>query len=353
MIGVGIVGCGNISSIYAKNLAASVVGCADLDPSKAEMLAGQFGFRSFSGVEELLASPEVGLVLNLTTPLHHFGVSAAALKAGKHVYSEKPLATNVADAGSLLELARTGGRIVGCAPDTVLGAGVQTCRRLLDDGAIGGVATGFASMLCPGHEGWHPDPAFYYQAGGGPLWDMGPYYLTTLVWLLGPIAAVTASAATPRAERTVASGPLAGETIAVETPSTLALTLEFDCGALVPFLCSFDVPEHELPHIELHGQAGALRVPDPNGFGGTPRLRGAGEWRDVPLDPGPAENARGIGVKETIRAIQAGVTPRCSGELAFHVVEAMECALSSARDGSRVRLQSRPERPRAAPGGGW
>ncbi|MGE0001264.1 MAG: Gfo/Idh/MocA family protein, partial [Fimbriimonadaceae bacterium] len=280
-------------------------------------------------------------------------VSEAALRAGKLVYVVKPLSSCLVEARALLDLADSKSLVVGCAPDTVLGAGIQTCRRLVDDGSLGEVTTGFASMLCPGHEAWHPAPAFYYNSGGGPMWDMGPYYLTALVWLLGPIAAVTASASTPRSERTVASGPKAGERVPVETPTTIAATLELVSGAVVQFLVSFDVAAHDLPHLELHGQRGALRVPDPNGFGGAPLVREASGWQPVPLDPGLNENARGIGVREMARAIERGATPRCSGEVALHIVEVMAGALDSATRGSRVTIASRPSRPAPFRGGEW
>lgn len=353
MLGVGIVGCGNISGVYASNLGGNVVGAADLDPSRAEALASRHGFRAFPDVEGLLECPDVELVLNLTTPDGHFPVSEAALLAGKHVYVEKPLGRSVAEAARLLEIAESKGLAVCAAPDTVLGAGVQTCRRLLDDGAIGTPVTGFASMLCPGHEGWHPDPAFYYLPGGGPLWDMGPYYLTALVWMLGPVASVAASTATPREERTIGSGPQAARSVPVKTPTTVATTLEFASGALVQFMASFDVAAHGLPHIELHGSLGAMRVPDPNGFGGTPELLVEGAWQAVPLDPGLSENSRGIGVAEAARAIAEGREPRCSGGLALHVVEVMEGALASAETGSRVTVCSRPSRGEPFVGGSW
>lgn len=353
MLGVGIVGCGNISSIYAANLVGDVVGAADLDAARAEALAAREGFRAFASVPELLESPHVGLVLNLTPPDGHFPVNEAALRAGKHVYVEKPLSSSLADASALLDLADSKGLVVGCAPDTVLGSGIQTCRRLMDDGSLGPVTTGFASMLCPGHEAWHPDPAFYYKAGGGPLWDMGPYYLTALVWLLGPVAAVAASASTPKSERSVATGPNAGEKVPVETPTTIATTLEFVSGAVVQFLASFDVAAHDLPHIELHGQRAALRVPDPNGFGGAPMVREAGEWQPVPLDPGLTENSRGIGVREMALAIERGAPPRCSGEVALHIVEVMAGALDSVSGGMRITIASQPTRPAPFDGGGW
>lgn len=353
---VGIIGCGTISGAYlavAQRLSAfQIVACADLIMERAQERAARYGLRACT-VEELLADPTIDLVLNLTIPKAHAEVARRALEAGKSVYNEKPLALDRAEAQGVLTLAQSKGLRVGCAPDTFLGAGLQTCRKLLDAGAIGAPVAGTAFMLCHGHENWHPDPAFYYQRGGGPLLDMGPYYLTALVSLLGPIRRVTGSARITFPERVIGSQPKAGTRIAVETPTHLAAVLDFANGAVVTLVTSFDVWAANVPVIELYGTEGTLSVPDPNGFGGQPRLwqRGDGAWKTVPLTHGFGEQSRGIGVAELIYAQGAGRPHRASGELAYHVLDAMLAVEEASISGKHIELDSTCVQPAPLPPG--
>lgn len=352
---VGIIGCGVISGIYLKNLPTfdlvDVVACADLMLERAQARATEFDVPRACLPEELLADPAVDVVVNLTIPRAHAGVALAAVDAGKSVYNEKPLAVERAAGEELLRRAAARGVLVGGAPDTFLGGGIQTCRQLIDEGAIGEPVAASAFFANHGHEHWHPDPDFYYQAGGGPLFDMGPYYLTALVSLLGPISHISASARTTFPERTISSEPRQGQIIRVETPTHVAGTLEFRSGAIGTVITSFDVWAHSLPRIEIYGSEGTLSVPDPNGFGGPVRLRQGREkeWREMPLTRGWAENSRGLGVADMAHALRSGRPNRASGALAFHVLDAMHAMLDSARERRHVTLQSSCERPAPLP----
>ena len=274
--GVGIIGCGVISAAYLKAARLfpqiEVRGLADLDLERAKARSAEFGPPART-VTELLADPAVDIVLNLTTPAAHLPVALQAIAAGKHVYGEKPLAVSTAEARRMLEAADAAGVRVGCAPDTFLGGGHQSARRLLDDGAIGTPVGGTAFLMLAGHERWHPDPDFYYaRAGGGPMFDMGPYYLTDLVQLLGPVAEVVAFGTVGRARRVIAKGPRAGSEIAVDCTSHVAGLLRFEQGAIVQIATSFEVWAHKHTPIELYGTEGSLAVPDPNRFGGEVEL---------------------------------------------------------------------------------
>jgi len=300
-------------------------------------------------VEEFFVREEVEVVVNLTIPAAHARVSLTALGAGKSVDNEKPLAAERDDGKLVLDAARAKGLRVGCAPDTFMGAGLQTCRELIDAGAIGEPVGASAQMLCPGHEGWHPDPAFYYQAGGGPMFDMGPYYLTALVHLLGPVRRVTGSGRITFAERTITSAPKRGEKITVETPTHVAGVMDFASGAVGTIVTSFDVWGVGRSSIEVYGTEGTLGVPDPNGFGGPVRVRKAGDktWREVAITRPYAESFRGMGVAELASAMRDGRPHRASGELAFHVLEVMHGLLAASREGRHVEIASRCERPAA------
>ncbi len=275
---IGIIGTGNISPVYmsvCKSMAGlDLVACAGLNLEKARRVAEQYGIARACRVEDLLADADIQIVVNLTPPAVHAGVALAALSAGKSVYNEKPLALRREDARKMLEMADSRNLRIGCAPDTFLGAGLQTCRKLIDEGAIGFPVAATAFMLCHGHEGWHPDPEFYYQVGGGPMFDMGPYYLTALVSLLGPVARVSGSARASFPERTIGSAPKRGQKIKVEVPTHVTGLLDFANGAVATMITSFDVWGHTLPHLEIYGSEGTLSVPDPNTFGGPVRL-----WR--------------------------------------------------------------------------
>ena len=308
-----------------------------------------------------LAPLEIDLILNLTLPAVHFDVSMSALSAGKHVFTEKPLATSVVQGQRLLDEARRRGLTIGSAPDTFLGAAGRRARRLLDEGAIGRVVAGTAFMMGRGMEHWHPNPQFYYQPGGGPVFDMGPYYLTMLVTLLGPVTNVMASARTGQAERLItAAGPFQNTTFPVRTSTTLLSLLEFSSGTVVTFAASWDVFRHSNAPIELHGTEGSLRLPDPDTFGGTVALSRRGEdWVDMPSEDAPygarnwpydapdRANYRMLGVADLARSLQTGAAPRVSGALAFHVLDIMESILRSAETRSPVRVSSTLERPAA------
>lgn len=351
---VGVIGCGNISTIYFKVMPTfetlHVVACADMVAARAREQAEAFGIQALS-VDDLLAHSDIDIVVNLTIPAAHAEVARAALLAGKGVYNEKPLALTYAEGRALLDLAQSRGLLIGGAPDTFLGAGLQTCRRLLDDGVVGEPVAATAFMLGHGPEAWHPDPAFFYVPGGGPLFDMGPYYLTALVSLMGPIRAVSAAARASFATRVVGSGPRQGEVIPVETPTHIAATLEFASGAIGTLITSFDVWGHSLPRLELYGTTGSLRGPDPNTFGGPVAVRAASEtdWREMPLVPGYATNSRGLGVADMARCLREGGTPRADGTLTLHVLEVMERTLEAARDGRRLEIQTQPARPAPLP----
>ncbi len=347
---IGVVGCGNISDIYLTNLTTApgvtVVACADLVLERAQTQAATYGVPRACMVDELLADPDIELVLNLTIPAAHADVALRAVAAGKSVYNEKPLAIDRADAQRLLALATERGVHVGGAPDTFLGAGLQTCRRLIDDGAIGTPVAFTAAMLSRGMEMWHPDPTFFYKPGAGPLFDMGPYYLTALVSLLGPVARVSAGARASFPTRRVTSSPGPERDIPVETPTHVAAVLELASGPIGTLVTTFDVWSDRGDILEIAGSDATLRLPDPNTFGGPVALLGPDHiWADQPLDPGPAENSRGLGVTDLAQAICSGGPARAGGELAYHVLDVMHAILESAETGHRIDVGSRVERP--------
>jgi predicted dehydrogenase len=348
---VGIVGCGNISGIYLRNsrLLADieVVAVSDIDKQRAQARADQYQIPRVLSVPELLAEPEIAIVINLTIPNAHAEVGLAALEAGKSAYCEKPLAIQREDARKMLELARKKGLRVGCAPDTFLGAGSQTCRQLIDSGAIGTPIGATAFMTCRGHENWHPDPGFYYQPGGGPMFDMGPYYLTALVALIGPVQRVTGSARISFPERTITSQPKFGTKIQVEVPTHINAVIDFAGGAVCSMIMSFDMWDANLPRIEIYGSEGSLSVPDPNRFGGPVRLwrHDTREWREMPLTSAFVENWRGLGVADMALALRDG-RPHCAnGDLAYHVLDIMHAIHDASREGRHVELTSSCERP--------
>lgn len=350
---IGVVGCGNISSAYleiAKSFEIlDVVAVSDLDMSRARAKAEKFGVPKVYTVKELLADPEIEIVLNLTTPGVHAEIGLAAVESRKSVYNEKPLTIQRSEAQKILAIAREKGLRVGCAPDTFMGAGIQTCRKLIDDGAIGRPVAATAFMMCHGHEGWHPDPEFYYQVGGGPLFDMGPYYLTALVNLLGPVKRVSGSAQLTFPERVIGSEPKRGQKITVETPTHLVGVLDFTAGAVGTLITSFDVWAHTMPCIEIYGSEGSLSVPDPNGFGGQVKLwtTSRREWVDVPLLPLRAQNSRSLGLADMATALRSGRPHRASGDLAYHVLDLMHAVHDASRTGQHIQMESTVERPAA------
>lgn len=355
-IRTGIVGCGKISDQYFDGMrrytVLDVVACADLDNARARAKAAEQGVRADT-VEGLLAAPDVDLVVNLTIPAAHAEVNRAALLAGKHAYCEKPFALNMTDGAAIAALARERGLLVGCAPDTFLGGGQQTARDAVDRGTIGRLLSALAFFQCAGHESWHPSPEFYYKRGGGPMFDMGPYYLTALVNLLGPARAATAVTGRAFDKRPILSQPLAGQIMEVEVPTHYSATVEFANGAIATLVMSFDAsPGPALPRIALHGSEGTLEVPDPNRFDGE-TTHWALRSRDGHYVPHThtADRGRGSGVADMAYSIlRPGRPHRASGELALHVLEIMEAADRSGATGKRVELATTCTRPAALPG---
>jgi predicted dehydrogenase len=352
---IGVIGCGNISSIYLTNSNRleniETVAVADLDADKASAQADKFSIPRVADVDELLAMDDIEIVLNLTPPPAHASLALRAIEAGKHVYIEKPLAITRREGKSILDAAEAKGLRVGCAPDTFLGAGLQTCRKIIDEGLIGKPVAATAFMACHGHESWHPSPEFYYKPGGGPMLDMGPYYLTALVHLIGPVKSVTGSTAITFPQRTITSEPLKGQVMDVEVPTHVAGLLEFAQGAVGTIVTSFDVWAANLPRIEIYGTEGTLSVPDPNRFGGPIRLRRASEaeWIDRDLVFPYAENARGLGVADMASAIRSGREHRASGKLAYHVLDIMESIHDASDQRKHVDLTSSVDQPQPLP----
>lgn len=348
---IGIIGCGNISSIYLKaprlfdNL--QVVACADIDMARAISQAEQYGIPKACTVEELLADPEIEIVVNLTVPNAHAEVALQAIAAGKAVYSEKPLATRRTDGKAILEAAQAKQVRIGNAPDTFLGGGFQTCIKLINDGQIGMPVAATAFRMNHGMEHWHPDPYFFYQHGAGPMFDVGPYYLTALIAMMGPIRRVTASVQTTFPERVVTSESKFGTKIPVTTPTHIAGIMEFASGAIGTILTSFDVWHQRLPFIEIYGTEGTLSTPDPNRFDGPVYMRRANDesWREVPLTHGYTSNSRGIGIADMAHAMRFGRLHRANGDMAYHVLDIIESFMQSATEGRHITLTSTCARP--------
>jgi predicted dehydrogenase len=351
---IGIVGIGKISGIYLDNLTrlfgrrVKLTAVCDIIFERAEKAAADYHVKAYRSLNEMLDT-DVDIVLNLTQPQYHGELALASVKAGKHVYNEKPLCTQREDAAELLKAAAENKVRVGGAPDTFLGAGLQTCRKLIDDGWIGTPAAATAFMMNHGPEHWHPAPDFFYKQGGGPMFDMGPYYLSALVNLLGPVARVSGSAKIVSPTRLITSEPLNGTVINVEIPTHVTGVLEFSGGAVGTIITSFDVYSHTLPCIEIYGTEGTLRVPDPNTFGGPVylrRFRGE-EWYQIPLINSYAENSRGLGITEMAEAIEAGRPHRASAELAYHVLDIMHGIHEASASGKYYKLKSKCKRPDA------
>jgi len=352
---VGIVGSGDVTKLYLADRDRypdyRFVACADLDPARAAALSAKGGFPSVT-VDALIADPSIDLVLNLTPPTAHAAVSRSAIAAGKHVYSEKPLATSRADATAIITEAAAAGVHVGGAPDTFLGGGLQTARALIDEGAIGEPIAASATFLHLGPESWHPNPAFFYQRGGGPLLDIGPYYVTALVALLGPVASVEAIGRGVGSTRTVGAGPMAGQTVTSEVPTTSVATLTFQDGVVGSFTASFDVVATRMPEFEIHGTSGSLALGDPNWFDGMVALRTLDDaseaWTDVPLRFDPRAG-RGIGLADLAQAIRDGRPARASGALAYHVLDVLLSIEEAVASGARRTIRSSVERPAPLP----
>ncbi len=356
-LNVALVGAGMICSIYLANLtsfkAVEVKAVADIIPEKARKMVQDFNLERNFSVEEVLEDPSIDLIVNLTIPKAHAEITLKAISAGKHVYSEKPLATDREDGRRILEAAKTKGVKVGCAPDTFLGGSFQTAKKLLDDGWIGEplAAVAFRADHGPGE---HPNAAFFYQKGGGPLFDMGPYYLTHLVNLLGPAKKVTAMTQVPFPERTELSKPPWGKRVKVEVPTLVTGAIEFHSGVLCSTVNSFDVWATHLPHIEIYGSSGSLSVPDPNRFGGSTKVkkRDQEEWLEIPPMGGfmnDLANYRGIGTLDMILAILNKRVHRANSELAYHVLDIMQSYYDSSQSEKVVEVESTCKKPAALP----
>jgi predicted dehydrogenase len=357
-LGIGFIGTGNISSAYLKAILGKdgmpgfgvldVKGLADMKAEAANARAAEFGLKAMS-VDALLADPEIDLVVNLTIPRAHVEVGLKCLAAGKHVYSEKPLGITFAEGRKLLDAANVAGLRIGSAPDTFLGGAHQQARAVVDSGILGQLVGGTAFMQCPGHESWHPDPAFYYDLGGGPMLDMGPYYITDLVNLLGPVARVSAMSSRLRAERTITSEPKKGQVMPVHIDTHVTGSLGFANGAIVQIAMSFDVAAHKHVPLELYGTEQTLIVPDPNHFGGAVELRGRGRdatWTEVPVTAPYADgNYRSLGVADMAAGILENRPHRANGDLALHVLEVMEAFEHAAREGRTIEIKTPVTRP--------
>ncbi|HEX6682688.1 MAG TPA: Gfo/Idh/MocA family oxidoreductase [Candidatus Limnocylindrales bacterium] len=350
-VGVAIAGCGTISHQYLTTLIGRpevrVVACADLDTGRAAQVAARHGIPLFGDLATVLAHPEVELVVNLTVPAAHVPVALAAIRAGKHVYNEKPFAPTPDEASSLLAAASAAGLRTGGAPDTFLGTGLQTALRVVAEGRIGTPLSAIALMQSPGPERWHPDPEFLFRAGGGPLFDMGPYYLTALAVLFGPVGRVAAVARTGFAERVIGAGPRAGQRFPVEVPTHVSALLEYEGGRVATVVFGFDSPLSRQNFFEVTGTDATLAAPNPNTFGGPVRLRGIADpdWTEIAV-PAP-HGGRGIGVCEMASAIRGGQPHRASGELAAHIVDVMTAIHESAARGEFTRVTSTFARPDA------
>ncbi len=355
-LNVGVIGCGNISNTYftagRKFPILNLAACADMDMKRAEEKAAQHGLTACT-VEDMLADPSIDMIINLTVPRAHYTIAMRAIEAGKHVYGEKPFALTREEGQEILDAAAKKGVRVGSAPDTFFCGPLQTCRKLIDDGWIGRPVAATAFMMGHGPEAWHPDPEFFYKFGGGPLFDMGPYYLTTLVHLLGAVEGITSATRISFPERRISSQPKLGQMIQVEVPTHTVGLLHFASGALGTLITSFDVWGSEVPRMEIYGSEGTLSVPDPNNFNGVVRLRryNHSEWQTVPLTHGYTDNLRSIGAADMALGIRQNRPHRASGALAFHVLDIMQTIYESAEQGRYLSTNSTVERPEALPVG--
>lgn len=347
-LGVGIVGVGNISSQYLANIPhlsnLKLVGVSDLNKARQDEVAQAHGVRSFDG-DEIFTSPDVDVILNLTLPQSHAEVNMKALNNGKHVYLEKPFALSMAEGAPIIRLAAEKGLRIGCAPDTFLGTGIQSSKFLIESGAIGSPFAATASWSAPGHELWHPSPQFYYLNGAGPLFDMGPYYLTALIFLLGPVTDVIGNSTRSNRSRKIHTGELAETALTVDVETHVSALLTHQSGAQSTIMVSFEVWGSRLPTIEVYGTRGTIIVPDPNKFNDIPEIytEENREWRSVDECAGFRDSGRGHGLSEMASAISEGRAHRASGQLGFHVLEVMETTLNTARDNKRVAITSSVE----------
>jgi predicted dehydrogenase len=363
---IGIIGCGTISDAYLKGAARSqlirVKSCADLNAEAAQAKATEYGISAVPA-DGLLADPDIEIVINLTVPLAHGPVSRQIITAGKHVYSEKPLAARFTEAQALILAAAGRGVRVGCAPDTFLGASHQACRRAIDGGRIGRPIAGAAAVLSHGMEDWHPNPEFFFKRGGGPIHDIGPYYVTQLVNLLGPIVRVAAQASTASPTRTVTSEPRRGQVIEVEVPTTVNGVMSFASGANASLATSWDVWKHMRLPFEIYGSEGSMLVPDPNFFGDTPQITERdSDWQELDISAHPfgtpnrtlrsgmqVADYRIVGLLDMAAALRHGRPHRANGDLALHVLEVLDAFERSSVEGRHVMIETPCERPEPLP----
>jgi len=354
-IRIAMIGVGAISGIYLRNITETfkeleLIGVCDLIRERAEKAQAEYNVpKLYEKMEDAFADPDVDIILNLTRPYEHYDVTKSALLAGKHVYSEKPLGADWAEGQELFQLAEKKGLRLGGAPDTFLGSGIQTCRRLIDDGYIGEPMGAAAFMICHGHETWHPDPAFYYQRGGGPMMDMGPYYVTALINLLGKVSGVTGAVRTPFAERIITSEPHFGERVQVDVPTSIAGMLHFESGALGTIFTTFDVHYMGQARLEIYGTKGTLFCPDPNTFGGPVKLLRpeGGEAKEFPLLYDYTENSRALGLADMAKAMTTGRDIRADGQQIYHVLEILTAFEKSSQSKAYLPLTSSYERREA------
>jgi predicted dehydrogenase len=363
---IGIIGCGTISDAYLKGAARSqlirVKSCADLNAEAAQAKATEYGISAVPA-DALLADPDIEIVINLTVPLAHGPVSRQIITAGKHVYSEKPLAARFTEGQALMLAAAGRGVRVGCAPDTFLGASHQACRRAIDGGRIGRPIAGAAAVLSHGMEDWHPNPEFFFKRGGGPIHDIGPYYVTQLVNLLGPVVRVTAQASTASPTRTVTSEPRRGQVIEVEVPTTVNGVMSFASGANVSLTTSWDIWKHMRLPFEIYGSEGSMLVPDPNFFGDTPQITERdSDWQELDISAHPfgtpnrtlrsgmqVADYRIVGLLDMAAALRQGRAHRANGDLALHVLEVLDAFERSSVEGRHVMIETPCERPEPLP----
>ena len=353
---VAIVGCGNISEIYLTNLTnvfenVKVYSVCDLDKNKAQEKSDKYSVKVMT-LDEILNDDIVDIVLNITTPFQHFDICKKSIKAKKNVYTEKPLSLTYEEGAELVRSAEKNNVLLGCAPDTFMGAGIHTARKIIDDRLIGEIIGASAFMVCPGHESWHPSPEFYYKNGGGPLFDMGPYYLTALVNLIGPVNSVSGMANCIRNQRVITSKPKKGQIIDVEVETHVNALLKFKNGAIGNIIMSFDVYGSHLPRIEIYGTKGSLIVPDPNNFGGEVLLKQKldKEFHTCPLINRFSENSRGLGISDMAYCLINNSSENCAnGKLALHVLEIMEKIMESNSTHKEMKLISSCKRPEISP----
>ena len=387
---IAMIGVGAISGIYLRTLTelfkeVELVGLCDIVPGRAEKGAAFIKEQQEKGVQcktpkiygsmdEAFNDPEVDIILNLTRPYEHFEVTKKALNAGKHVYEEKPLAVDMEEATELVELAKSKGLLLGGAPDTFMGAGIQTCRKLIDSGMIGDIVGADCAMICRGHEMWHPDPEFYYKRGGGPMMDMGPYYVTALVNLLGEAKSLIGMTKKSFPTRTITSRPHSGTVVGVDVDTHLTGSIEFSSGAIATIVTTFDVHYTTQARFEVYGTEGTLIVPDPNTFGGPillfrredmvmgprvdPALIKAEEitsyrhYRQIPLMFGYRENSRGLGLADMAKAVATGRDFRANSSQQIHVLEILTSFSKSSAEGKRHNLVTKYTRGKPMVGGG-